>query len=128
MLIHVSIRVAVEHIIVINHPFIDHEFGQQHAITPTGINELNNIIATVPITGTVAIAIMENSNNGLIKHGTISRPRGFCEVLFALRGSELDFPSPFEKRYSLLLHFTDESPGAKARLDIRQGADRRNKL
>ena len=61
MVIHVSIRVAVEHIIVINHPFIDHEFGQQHAITPTGINELNKIIATVPITGTVAIAIMDNS-------------------------------------------------------------------
>ena len=55
MLIHVSIGVEVEHIIVINHPFIDHEFGQQHAITPTGINELNKIIATVPISGTVAI-------------------------------------------------------------------------
>lgn len=46
----------------------------------------------------------------LIKHGTIRRPRGFCKVLFALRGSELDFPSPFEKRNSLLLHLTDESP------------------
>ncbi len=46
----------------------------------------------------------------LIKHGAIRRPKGFCKVLFALRGSELDFPSPFEKRYSLLLHLTDESP------------------
>ena len=45
----------------------------------------------------------------LIKHGTIRRPKGFCKVLFALRGSELDFLSPFEK-HSLLLHLTDESP------------------
>ncbi len=29
MLIHVSIGVEVEHIIVINHPFIDHEFSIQ---------------------------------------------------------------------------------------------------
>ena len=29
MLIHVSIGVEVEHIIIINHPFIDHEFSIQ---------------------------------------------------------------------------------------------------
>ena len=29
MIIHASIRVEVEHIIIINHPFIDHKFSIQ---------------------------------------------------------------------------------------------------
>lgn len=71
---------------------------------------LKIIIATVPVSGSVAITIMENSNNGLIKHGTIRRPSGFCEVLFAFHCYEVAFLSPCTKRNSLLLHLTDESP------------------